>query len=65
MVQEDPQKRPWTQQLLRDINADKDVTITELKNTVMTLKDDINNKEHEIEKLQSEIALLREKLKID
>ncbi|XP_020283103.1 eukaryotic translation initiation factor 2-alpha kinase 1-like isoform X2 [Pseudomyrmex gracilis] len=63
MVQEDPQKRPWTQQLLQDINADKDVTITELKNTVMTLKDDINSKEHEIEKLQSEIALLKEKVK--
>ncbi|CAL1688581.1 unnamed protein product [Lasius platythorax] len=67
MVQEDPIKRPCTKQLLQNLKEDEDVTlITELKDTVVILKNHIRDKDNTIQELQEEIALLKkevEKLK--
>lgn len=64
MVQEDPVKRPWTKQLLQSLKEDEDMTITELKNTVGILKNDILNKDSTIQELEKKIALLKNEVKM-
>lgn len=64
MVQEDPIKRPRTEQLLRSLKSDEDVTlITELKDTVVTLKNDIRDKNNTIQELEEKIALLKNEVR--
>lgn len=53
LVQEDPEKRPSTNQLLQDLNEDKDVTIARLK-------DDLAQKDDAIRKLHERILALEE-----
>ncbi|XP_003692497.1 eukaryotic translation initiation factor 2-alpha kinase 1-like [Apis florea] len=55
LVQEDPEKRPSTNQLLQDLNEDKDMMITCLKN-------DIIEKEDIIRKLQKKISILENQI---
>lgn len=55
LVQEDPEKRPSTNQLLQDLNEDKDIMITCLKN-------DIIEKEDIIRKLQKKISILENQI---
>ncbi|KAL6266287.1 hypothetical protein P5V15_003145 [Pogonomyrmex californicus] len=62
LVQEDPTKRPSMSQLLQDFSEDKDVIITGLKDTIMNLENDNRHKDHTIQELQEEIALLKKKL---
>lgn len=64
MVQEDPVKRPWTKQLLQSLKKDEDVTITELKDTVGVLKNDIRDKDNTIQELEKKIALLKNEVKM-
>lgn len=63
MIQEDPAKRPSTNQLLQDLKDDKDMIITELKNTVVVLKKDLHDKNNTIQELEEKIALLKEEVK--
>ncbi|CAK9801674.1 Eukaryotic translation initiation factor 2-alpha kinase 1 [Anthophora plagiata] len=51
LVQEDPEKRPSTNQLLQELNEDKDVTIAQLRNDIVG-KDDV------IKLLQERILML-------
>jgi len=62
LVQKDPAERPSTSQLLKDFNDDKDVTINGLRDTIVNLKIDNRIKDDAIQKLQEEIALLKEKV---
>nr|XP_003704942.1 PREDICTED: eukaryotic translation initiation factor 2-alpha kinase 1-like [Megachile rotundata] len=55
LVQTDPKKRPSTNQLLRDLNEDKDITIAQLRN-------DIAEKDDTINKLQERILLLEKQI---
>lgn len=64
MVQKDPAKRPSTEQLLKDINNDKDIVINELKNTIVNLESANHIKNDTIQQLQEQIALLKKKVKI-
>ncbi|XP_070518789.1 eukaryotic translation initiation factor 2-alpha kinase 1 isoform X4 [Cardiocondyla obscurior] len=63
LVQKDPTKRPSTNQLLQDIDDDKDVIINGLKDTIVNLQKDSCVKDDTIQKLQDEIALLKEKVR--
>ncbi|XP_072752273.1 eukaryotic translation initiation factor 2-alpha kinase 1 isoform X2 [Anoplolepis gracilipes] len=63
MVQEDPVKRPCTKQLLENLKRNEDVTITELKDTVVILKNDIRDKNNKIQKLEETLALLKKEVK--
>ncbi|KAL6441256.1 hypothetical protein ACFW04_003490 [Cataglyphis niger] len=63
MVQEDPAKRPWTKELLQNLKKDKDMTITELKATVVILENDIRDKDNTIQELKEKIALLKKEVK--
>ncbi|XP_036140373.1 eukaryotic translation initiation factor 2-alpha kinase 1 isoform X2 [Monomorium pharaonis] len=62
LVQEDPINRPSTSQLLQDLNQDKDVIINKLENTIVHLKDDNRTQADQIQMLQQEVALLKEKI---
>jgi len=62
LVQKDPTERPSTSQLLEDFNDDKDVIINGLRDTIVNLKIDNRIKDDAIQKLQEEIALLKEKV---
>jgi len=62
LVQKDPAERPSTSQLLKDFNDDKDVIINGLRDTIVNLKIDNRIKDDAIQKLQEEIALLKEKV---
>ncbi|CAL7948953.1 unnamed protein product [Xylocopa violacea] len=53
LVQEDPKKRPSTNELLQDLNENKDATIARLRNNIVE-KDDI------IKRLQERISILEE-----
>ncbi|XP_076750522.1 eukaryotic translation initiation factor 2-alpha kinase 1 isoform X2 [Xylocopa sonorina] len=53
LVQEDPKKRPSTNELLENLNEDKDATITRLRNNIVE-KDDV------IKRLQERISILEE-----
>ncbi|KAM0727746.1 Eukaryotic translation initiation factor 2-alpha kinase 1 [Formica fusca] len=63
MVQEDPVKRPWTKELLQNLKKDEDMTITELKATVVILENDIRDKDNRIQDLEEKIALLKKEVK--
>ncbi|XP_050445577.1 eukaryotic translation initiation factor 2-alpha kinase 1-like isoform X2 [Cataglyphis hispanica] len=63
MVQEDPVKRPWTKELLQNLKKDEDMTITELKATVVILENDIHDKDNTIQELKEKIALLKKEVK--
>ncbi|XP_012232268.2 eukaryotic translation initiation factor 2-alpha kinase 1-like isoform X1 [Linepithema humile] len=63
MIQEDPAERPSTNQLLQDLKDDKDMLITELKNTVVGLEKDLHDKNNTIQELEETIALLKEEVK--
>ncbi|XP_070165711.1 eukaryotic translation initiation factor 2-alpha kinase 1 isoform X2 [Polyergus mexicanus] len=63
MVQENPVKRPWTKELLQNLKKDEDMTITELKATIVILENDIRDKDNRIQDLQEEIALLKKEVK--
>ncbi|XP_014469424.1 PREDICTED: eukaryotic translation initiation factor 2-alpha kinase 1-like [Dinoponera quadriceps] len=54
LIKEDPVKRPCANQLLQDLNEEKDATITELKKNLL-------ERDNTIRELQKEIALLKEK----
>ncbi|CAD1473469.1 unnamed protein product, partial [Heterotrigona itama] len=56
LIQEDPGKRPSTNQLLQDLNEDKDTTIARLKNDIIE-KDDV------IKNLQERILVLEQIVK--
>ncbi|XP_043510018.1 eukaryotic translation initiation factor 2-alpha kinase 1-like isoform X2 [Frieseomelitta varia] len=55
LIQEDPRKRPSTNQLLQDLNEDKDMMIVRLKNDIIE-KDDV------IKNLQERILILEEQI---
>lgn len=64
MVQEDYDKRPCTKELLQNIKSDENVTlITELKDTVVILKNDIRDKDNMIQELEEKVALLKNEVK--
>lgn len=56
LIEKDPIKRPCAKQLLQDLYQEKDVTIADLKN-------DLLNRDNTIQKLQNEVALLKEKVR--
>ncbi|KAK2582511.1 hypothetical protein KPH14_004809 [Odynerus spinipes] len=55
LVQEDPNKRPSTNELLQYVTEDKDITIA-------NLKDDIVKKDNTIHELEKQIAVLQAKI---
>lgn len=63
MIQEDPVKRPSTNQLLQDLKDDKDMLITELRNTVVVLEKNLHDKNNTIQELEETIASLKEEVK--
>lgn len=56
LIQEDPRKRPSTNQLLQDLNEDKDVAIARLKNDIIKKDNVIRNLQLRILVLEKEIV---------
>ncbi|XP_033333508.1 eukaryotic translation initiation factor 2-alpha kinase 1 isoform X2 [Megalopta genalis] len=56
LVQADPEKRPSTSQLLQDLNEDKDMTIAQLKSTIVIKNNKIQALEDRISRLKALIT---------
>ncbi|RLU22024.1 hypothetical protein DMN91_006403 [Ooceraea biroi] len=64
MVQDNPDERPCTTELLQDLEKDNDTKIvSELKQTVQALTHNIRDKDEQIQELQDQIASLKEQVR--
>lgn len=63
LIQNDPNKRPCTKQLLHDLNKDKDIMIAELKDDLRDKDNVIHDKNNMIKDLEDEIKLLKEEIR--